>query len=76
MDAALHQEQSDLGPYCLQLYQWMSKQMTVVILCALVIECMLQGILLAVMVNILKFQTLVVRQKSLDKQRRPRSDCF
>ena len=35
-----------------------------------------QCILYAVMVNVLKFQTLVVRQKGLDKQRRPRSDYF
>ena len=28
------------------------------------------------MLNILKFQTLVTCQKGLDKQDRPRSDCF
>ena len=27
-------------------------------------------------VNVLKFRTLVVDKKGIDKQRRPRSDCF
>ena len=82
-DQLLHQKPADLGQHYFKKWSIFSKSYAHSVLtcmCALILiyykVLIIYIIQQSIIVNVLKFQTLVGCQKGLDKQCTPRSGCF